>query len=536
LTKIKVALAQINPIVGDFKGNLRKHLDALKKGEAAGARLVVFSELSLIGYLPRDLLLEPHLLQNQNFALHQLTQAVGDMYVLCGVIEKNPTQIEKPLFNTLVCLHKGQIIHRYHKRLLPTYDVFDERRYFEPGTSSPILEIEGFKIGLSICEDIWQHLKLVGGTCYAQDPVADLMTEKLDLFINISGSPYYQNKIHTRIKMVQGIVKSLKCPMIYVNQVGANDGVIFDGYSMSIAPHGDITFANGFTDDLLLSDENRPLPNFSEDLEKSLVLGIRDYVVKNGFSKVVLGLSGGIDSALVLDLCVRALGSNQVHTLYLPSKFSSPLSLQLAQQLAKNYGVKLDILPIESIVKAYLDSLDPTLQLNKGGLALENLQARIRGNMIMAYSNKWGLFMMGCSNKSELAVGYGTLYGDIAGALLPIGDLYKKEVYRLAKRISQGQIPEAVFSREPTAELALGQKDSDTLPPYEILDEILEAYIEGGKSKEALYTLFPDYDSTVDQVLDLFKKAEFKRYQCPIILKTSTWMFGRGWDWPITRR
>ena len=537
----KIALAQINPIVGDFEGNLKKHIEIIKEAKALGARLVVFSELSFVGYIPRDILLEPHFLNHQNTYLHKLQEEIEDIYVIVGAVTKNPSGVEKPFLNSALVFHKKKLLFQYDKRLLPTYDVFDESRYFQRGTSSGLITLEGVNIGLTICEDMWQHGHEVSNTCYNHDPISDLKkAHKLDLIINMSGSPYLQQKVHARTKIISQISKELKCPMIYINQVGANDAIIFDGYSMIAQPSGKVDYLKGFETDLKLIDlyslkQSHKDPDFSYDLEKALCLGIKDYIHKNGFKKVVIGLSGGIDSALVLALCHEALGAENIQALYLPSKFSSPLSKELAIKIAKNFNVPLDIIAIDPIIESYISSLDKNLKISKGGVALENIQSRIRGNLIMAYANQNKALMMGCSNKSELAVGYGTSYGDIAGALLPIGDLFKVDVFKSAQKLNQGRFPEEVFTRAPSAELYRDQKDSDSLPPYEILDPILKLHLEFDKSFEEICASYPELAPHVASVMKLFKISEFKRYQAPMILKVSNRNFGTGWDMPITR-
>lgn len=543
LRSFKVVIAQINPIVGDFEGNLKKHTDAIKSAKAMGARVVVFSELSLVGYMPKDVLLEPFFLQKHNQFLHRLTESIDDIYVVVGAVTKNPTGVEKPFFNSALVLHNQKIIHQYDKKLLPTYNVFDERRYFERGSKTGYLEIEGIKIGLSICEDMWQHGHSVSNisTCYNIDPIEEFKDHALDLLINLSASPYYQNKLELRRKILHSITKALHAPMMYVNQVGGNDGIVYDGYSMFVSASGEVRYAKGYDADLKMIDLYEPhtlekTPDFSEDLEKALCLGIKDYVEKNGFHKVVLGLSGGIDSALTLALCVKALGKDHVKALYMPSVHSSPLSLEIALKIAHAFGVSFDVIPINHIMNAYTDSLDNQLALSLGGIAFENIQSRIRGNIIMAYANKHAAMMMGCSNKSELAVGYGTLYGDIAGGLLPIGDLYKCEVYKLAHKLGAGTFPEEVYSRAPSAELYMNQKDTDSLPPYEILDPILHLYLELGLSKEEILKNHSEFEPYIDYIFYLLKVSEFKRYQAPMILKVSKRNFGLGWDFPITRR
>jgi NAD+ synthase (glutamine-hydrolysing) len=536
-----VALAQINPIIGDFEGNLTKHLECIKKAKASQARVVVFSELSLVGYIPRDILLEPHFLNRQNQYLKKLIESVDDIYVIIGAVTKNPSGVEKPFFNSALVIHKGKIVFQYDKKLLPTYDVFDERRYFERGDSDSIFEIDGYRIGLTICEDMWQHSHNVSLTCYNEDPIEELKKAKLDLVINISGSPYFSHKLNIRKKIIHNICQDLNCPMVFVNQVGANDAIIFDGYSLCCTKEGVAEIAKGFQEDVVCFDifdlrSGSTRIDDSYDEIDALVMGIRDYVFKNGFQNVVLGLSGGIDSALVLALCVEALGSDHVKAIFMPSKHTRPLSYELASKLAVNFKVSLDIVPIDHIVESYIDKLDTSLSLSKGGIAIENIQSRIRGNIIMAYANRFKALMMGCSNKSELAVGYGTIYGDIAGALLPIGDLLKVDVYRLSRLISSNRIPEDVFTRAPSAELYLNQIDTDSLPPYEILDPILKLFIEQGKDKDAILQNHPEFSGHIDHILHLFKISEFKRYQAPMILKMTTRNFGTGWDFPLTRK
>lgn len=540
-SEFNVAIAQINPIIGDFEGNLSKHLNCIQKAKKEGANVVVFPELSFVGYIPRDVILEPHFLNHQNYFLHQLQQACDDIYVIVGAITKNPSSIEKPFLNSAICFYQKKQIFQYDKQLLPTYNVFDERRYFEPGTSPSIFEIEGKRIGMTICEDIWQHTHATTSTCYRHNPIQKFLGQRLDLIINLSGSPYQHDKIKTRQKILKTIAADCKCPVIYVNHAGANDAIIFDGYSMFCHDSGSIVYCCGFNEDMKVIPLKSEFsyakePDFSFDLERALVLGIRDYVKKNGFHHVVVGLSGGIDSALVLALCVEALGSDNVKAIYMPSIHSREISYKIASQIALNFNVSLDVVPINRLTESYIQSLDEQLGLSSGGITIENIQSRIRGNIIMAYANKHSALMMGCSNKTELSIGYGTIYGDIAGALLPIGDLFKYEVYKLAHEISRGRLPDEVFSRAPSAELYMNQQDTDTLPPYEIVDPILKLHIIDRKSKEEILALHPEFGPLIDHILHLLKVSEFKRYQAPLILKVSKRNFGTGWDFPITRR
>jgi len=371
------------------------------------------------------------------------------------------------------------------------------------------------------------------------DPFDDFKEASCDVLINISGSPFYPKKISTRARIIEEHSQNLNCPMIYVNQVGANDAIVFDGYSMIAKKKGEIDFLKGFEEDLKVVDlsylNSSPFPDISKDVEKALILGIKDYVHKNGFKKVVLGLSGGIDSALVCGLSVKALGKDNVHAIYMPSKFSRSISETIAFEIAASLGVKIDNVPIEPILSSYVDSLDPLLNIRNGGIAFENIQSRIRGNIIMACSNKNQALMMGCSNKTELALGYGTIYGDIAGALLPIGDLFKHEVYQLAHQIGEGIFPADVFTRPPSAELFLNQISTDTLPPFEISDLVLKYYLENGMSFEEIGEKYPQTEPYLSQIKHLFLTSEFKRYQAPMILKVSKNNFGTGWDMPIAR-
>lgn len=540
LTKsFKIAIAQINPKIGDFDGNLKKHIDRVLEAKKLGADVVVFSELSLIGYLPRDILLLPDFLKNQNKALKKLLEYASGIHIICGAVTENPTGIEKPFFNSALVLYDQKIVYQYDKKLLPTYSVFDEKRYFESGTKEGVFIINGVKIGLSICEDIWQKSKATGNSNYKMDPVEDLKKQNPDVLINISGSPYYQHKVATRVRIIENVIEQFNVPMIYVNQVGSNDATIFDGYSMLAYKKGKIDFLKGFVEDLkvidLAKEPSIQYPKFSQDLEKALICGIYDYVHKNGFKKVCLGLSGGIDSACVLGLCVKALGAHNVHAIYMPSKFSRPISEKIAYEIAQNLNVKIDTVPIDPILQAYIQTLDPFLNIAHGGVVLENLQARIRGNIIMAYSNKHQFLMMGCSNKTELALGYGTIYGDIAGALLPIGDLFKHEVYKLSHQVGDGVFPEDVFTRPPSAELFLNQISTDTLPPFEISDLVLKLFLDNNLSFEEIQEKHPQTKPYMNQIRHLFLTAEFKRYQAPMILKVSKNNFGTGWDMPIAR-
>lgn len=550
---MKIAIAQLNPIIGDIDYNLHKIRHTLSLASSQGAKLLLFPELAICGYPPKDLLFYNSFVQKINHSLHKFAQEIpSEIQVLIGTVTPNPLaeiQGEKPLYNSAALLANGGIKELFHKRLLPTYDVFEEARYFSPGSRPNYFNINGIKIGVTICEDLWNDESFWGKKNYPSNPIEDLM--EADLIINLSASPYVCGKQKIREEMLSHLARNYHKPIIYVNQVGGNDDLIFDGYSFSVSKKGEIIArAKPFAEDLIYVEYNPkekdlspllpPHPLYKQEEEEiynALVLGVKDYAYKCGFSKAVLGLSGGIDSSLVATIAVSALGKDNVLGVLMPSPYSSPHSITDAQQLAQNLGIKTEQLPIQDIMNAYDDVLYPLFKNTEFGIAEENLQSRIRGTLLMAIANKFGYLLLSTGNKSEMAVGYCTLYGDMNGGLAVIADLPKTKVYSLCKWINRNQeiIPENVLVKPPSAELKPNQKDEDTLPPYHILDDILERYIHRRQSPEEIAKAGHSPE-TIQKVITMIARAEFKRKQAPPGLKITDKAFGTGWKMPIASR
>ncbi len=545
---MKLALAQINPIVGNLEYNYKLHTEYILKALKNGAEIIVFPELSLIGYPPKDLLEKPIFVEKY-FEYEKKLKKFSedkDLYIIFGGIDKNKEK-GKYLYNTAIVLYKGKIITKGYKILLPTYDVFDEIRYFERGKKPVTFNFKKYKIGISICEDVWSIEKYKIINCDF-DPVKYLKEhQNIDFLINISASPYFENKEVIRKSLLKEQFKTHNVPIIYVNQVGGNDELIFDGNSLIIDKNGKIFSAGNFRENLFfvkfddLKIENvypTDVKEYTgiESILQALILGLKDYVRKCGFKKVVLGLSGGIDSALVATIAVFALGSENVFALSMPSEFSSKGSITDAQKLAKNLGISLKVIPIKKIFRAFLDALNPIFKDLPFNIAEENIQARIRGTLLMAISNKFGHLLITTGNKSELAMGYCTLYGDMAGGLAVIADVYKTKVYELANFINRDReiIPQSIINKPPSAELRPNQKDEDSLPPYPILDKILKAYIEEYKSFKEIVEMGFD-EELVKNVLYTVDRNEYKRYQAPPCLKISVKSFGFGRRMPIAK-
>jgi NAD+ synthase (glutamine-hydrolysing) len=570
---LRIALAQINPTVGDISANTRKHLEFITRAKSGGAKLIVFPELSLIGYPPKDLLLKPQFVADNLGALDGIASQVQGIDVIVGYADRNPSPVGRPLHNAVALLRDGRIESRHFKTLLPTYDVFDETRYFEPG---PINETENLVnigdpaatvAGLSICEDLWNDEKMIARRLYHQNPIADLNAAGAQLLINASASPFVLGKHDFRLQLFSEQVRRFNKPLVYVNQVGGNDELIFDGNSHVLDANGNLLAqAKDFEEDLLICDVSLPpsaqhpiTPSHStglESLNKALVLGLRDYVRKCNFNSVVLGLSGGIDSALTAALAARALGADRVTGVAMPSRYSSDHSINDARALAKNLGIHFHIVPIEPMHQAYESTLSPVfaqiLRAGQTGLAApdpsrpdpaadltdQNLQARVRGAMLMAFSNRFNHLLLTTGNKSEIATGYCTLYGDMAGGLAVISDVPKTTVWQLARWINQEAgreiIPRSSIEKVPSAELRPNQTDQDSLPPYEMLDEILFRYIEEEKSAQQIVA--EGFDAkTVAKVIKLIDRSEYKRRQAAPGLKVTSRAFGFGRRMPIAQ-
>jgi NAD+ synthase (glutamine-hydrolysing) len=545
---MKIALLQINPTVGDLAGNARLIVEALQTAAAHGADLAVTPELALVGYLPRDLLLNPGFVARSWTALGTLARDTAHLTpVLVGLPEPNPSDEGRPLFNSVVLLRSGEIGHRFRKALLPTYDVFDEDRYFEPFHGAQVLDIAGRRLGISICEDIWNDRDFWKRRRYHHDPIEELIRAGADAVLNLSASPFSAGKHQRREQMLSTMARKHRVPVVYVNQFGGNDDLVFDGRSCAFLPDG-APSARGrsFDADVVLCDLDSTHPiappadvGIESEIWRALVLGTRDYMRKCGFSSALLGLSGGIDSALTAAVAVEAAGADHVLGVLMPSPYSSQGSIDDAMTLAAALGMKTMTLPIEPAMRVMEDTLKDPFAGTSPGVAEENLQARIRGNLLMALSNKRGSLLLTTGNKSELAVGYCTLYGDMSGGLAVIADVPKTMVYRMARwrnETSGGPvIPEPVLTKPPSAELRPNQTDQDSLPPYEILDEILQRHIEQHQPAEHIVAAGFDR-ATVHRVLGLVRIAEFKRKQAAPVLKVTDRAFGIGWRMPIATR
>jgi NAD+ synthase (glutamine-hydrolysing) len=544
--KMKIALLQLNPTVGDLKGN--SDLIARAVHQAGNVDLAVTSELALLGYPPRDLLLNADFVEHSWDILRQLAMDLkGLSPVLVGLAEPNPGDAGRPLYNSAALLRNGQVERTFRKTLLPTYDVFDEDRYFEPACAPQILDIGNMKLGISICEDIWNDRDFWKRRRYHTDPIEELVKAGARAVINLSASPFTVEKQAHREAMLSSIAQKYEVPILYVNQVGGNDELIFDGRSSFFNGGGRLVArARGFEEDLMVADLEALAGTIAEDdftpeaeVWRALVLGTRDYVHKCDFAGVLLGLSGGIDSSLVAAVAAEALGPENVLGVLMPSPYSSLGSIQDAERLAQNLGIKTITITITDIMASFDSRLEEAFRGRERDVTEENIQARIRGNLLMALSNKYGLVLLTTGNKSELAVGYCTIYGDMSGGLAVISDVPKTMVYRLARRLnaSLGReiIPAEVLEKAPSAELRFCQTDQDSLPPYEVLDAILEKHIEQHQSAEEILTQGFDPD-TVRRVLRLVKNAEFKRKQAAPGLKVTDRAFGSGWRMPIACR
>lgn len=544
---MKITLAQLNPTVGAIEQNLEKALDVIKEN-AASTDLIVFSELYLTGYPPRDLLFTHGFLDRVREALEKLREISGrfpDTGFIMGVPTRRESGNGFRLHNSAVVIQNKGILATCHKSLLPSYDVFDEPRYFEPAEEIAPVDFKGHKLGITICEDYWNESDLWPFGGYTVDPIDRLARAGATLFINISASPFVLGKDDLRKRLIGNHVARHKKPFIIVNQVGGNDELIFDGDSLYFDADGRIIKELPAFEESIRTI-NTPAEGSPYKIEpaekieqvyKALVLGLRDYITKTGFSKAVMGLSGGIDSAVVCALAAAALGPENIAGIVMPSKFTSVLSITTARKLAENLGVKLLNIPIDTIYQAYLDELNNGLKADHMDVALENIQARIRGNILMAYSNRHGHLLLTTGNKSELATGYCTLYGDMAGGLAVISDVPKTMVYDLAAYINRDRelIPQETIERPPTAELRPDQTDQDTLPPYDILDAILHHYIEDGQSAAEIIERGYEYE-TVNWVIRAVNRNEYKRRQAPPGLKITSKAFGVGRRMPIAAK
>jgi NAD+ synthase/NAD+ synthase (glutamine-hydrolysing) len=543
---LRIALLQINPTAGDLNGNSALIVRGVRAAASQGADLVVTPELALMGYLPRDLLMNRGFVRRADAMIDGLAAELkGAPPALIGVATPNPSDMGRPLFNSAVLLKDGAAGPVFHKTLLPTYDVFDEDRYFEPGAGPQILDLGGWRLGISICEDVWNDRDFWSRQRYHPDPIEGLAKAGAQAILNLSASPFTVGKQLVRESMLGHLARKYGLPVAYVNQVGGDDDLIFDGRSGVFDAHGRLSArAKGFQEDLLVTDLAGAAGSISEDdfepeaeIWSALVLGVRDYARKTGFRKAVLGLSGGIDSALTAAIAAAALGPGNVQGVMMPSCYSSPGSVDDSLELARNLGVQTLVLPIAGIMRTYDTALADVFRGLAPDVTEENIQSRIRGNLLMALSNKFGSLLLTTGNKSEMSVGYCTLYGDMNGGLAVIADLPKMMVYRVARWRNRRKpdIPEATLTKAPSAELRPNQTDQDSLPPYELLDQILELHIERCQSAEEIVEQGYD-EQTVRRVTRLVRLAEFKRKQAAPGLKVTSRAFGTGWRMPIVRR
>jgi NAD+ synthase (glutamine-hydrolysing) len=545
---MRFAFAQLDLTIGAFDANFEAIRRAVVEAREQSAELVVFSELATIGYPPGDLLERPDVVSRNLRQLDRIASLTDDrLGILIGFVDRNPSGIGKLLHNAAALCVGGRVVDRYHKCLLPTYDVFDEARYFEPGGDARVLHLHGVRLGVSVCEDVWADPDLGGRSLYHRDPVMELVDLGADILINVSASPFELGKATQRRDLVRRYAAQSGRFFVYLNQVGGNDELVFDGHSVVVDPTGRVVVrAHDFSEDLLVYDvptdgsegsvgELREVADsLEEEALRALVLGLRDYLSKCGFRRVVLGLSGGIDSALTAAIAARAVGPENVLGVAMPTRYSSEGSLIDAEALASNLGIDHRVLPIDDVFQAYLDGLAPIFDGLEEDVTEENIQARIRGAMLMALSNKQGRMLLATGNKSELAVGYATLYGDMCGGMAVIGDVPKTLVYRLARHLNRDRetIPESTLQKPPSAELRPGQVDQDSLPPYDVLDRVVAEYVEHNRSVDDIVERGLDR-AQVEQVVCLINASEYKRRQAAPAIKITSKAFGLGRRYPI---
>jgi NAD+ synthase (glutamine-hydrolysing) len=567
---MRILAAQLNPIIGDLAGNTKKIITTLDRARELKVDLVLYPELAICGYPPQDLLLHDAFIEEMQQCLKEIECATVGMSAVVGLARRNMQGGEKPLLNSAAILADGELLGFQDKMLLPIYDVFDERRYFEPGVYMQPWSIRGRKVGVAICEDIWQHAGYTGGTRYRVDPILELQSYGVDLLLNLSASPYQFQKLGMRLNVCGKAARTLGSPLILSAQVGANDQLVFDGYSLHVDKKGHLcTLAKGFEEDYMIVDlplgeadeidarrSCAPIEidiNPIEDLYRALVLGVRDYFRKSGFCRACLGLSGGVDSALVAAIAVDALGKENVLCLHLPSRYSSLQSAVDATALAERLGVEYISLPIEGPFDAYLDLLPPLFAARQPPLGQavavptcvasssvteENLQSRIRGMILMALSNYSGCIVLSTGNKSENALGYCTLYGDMAGGLAVISDVTKKQVYELCHWINRNEeiIPLNILVRAPSAELRPDQKDADSLPPYDVIDAVVQGYVEDYLDPEGIAEKYSLELELVRELIRKIHRAEYKRRQAPPGIRVSRKSFRVGRQYPIVQK
>lgn len=547
---MKIALAQINTTVGDFAGNAERIVRFARRALDGGAAMVVFPELALCGYPPRDLVERPDFVARCETGLARLAESLPPIPTLVGSVRRSGAKEGKAVSDIAALLRDGRVEMDYAKTLLPFYDVFDESRYFEPGSGPVVFPLSGCRFGLTVCEDIWNDKYFWKKSLYSRDPVEETVRAGATVLLNIAASPYAAGKIRLREEMLRAIAVKRGIPVIYVNLVGGNDSLVFDGASCALSPRGSVLArAAAFEEDLVFAEIDAPAdseeqtsaayPPEAEQILSALTLGTRDYVHKCGFTSAIVGLSGGIDSSLAASIAARALGAENVYGVSMPGPFSSPGSLTDAEALARNLGIHYRVIPVTAIYESFLAALAAPFEGRPSDAAEENIQARVRGTILMALSNKFGALVLSTGNKSELAAGYCTLYGDMAGGLAVIGDVPKTMVYELARRVNRcghGPIPEACFLKPPSAELRPDQTDQDTLPPYEMLDAILRAYVEENRSPAEIEAQLHSDPALIRRTLRLVTGAEYKRQQAAPTLKVTGKAFGAGRRFPIACR
>jgi len=546
---MKIALAQINPTVGDLTGNVNRIIQVSRQAAQAGADLVVFPELSITGYPPRDLVEKPSFVERSEQQLDRLAAETADLpaTLICGYVGRSSSAMGKQAANCAAVIQRGSIIFRQTKMLLPTYDVFDEARYFTPGESQSLFVLNGKKMALTICEDAWNDKQFWERRLYARDPVEELIASGGEMIISINASPYHMGKRTMRRDIFSATARYHKVPIVYVNQVGGNDSLVFDGVSFAMDANGKlIACAASFEEDLIYvdpatgqGDQHQNLPDECEAVYQALVLGTRDYIHKCGFGRVLLGLSGGIDSSLTAVIAVDAVGPENVVGVSMPGPFSSEGSITDARSLAEKLGIRFEMAGISAPYDEFLRTLDPLFAGAPRDVTEENLQARLRGVTLMSLSNKWCALVLTTGNKSELAVGYCTLYGDMCGGLAVISDVPKTLVYSLARVANKrhpGAIPESVFDKPPSAELRPDQKDTDSLPPYDVLDQILRAYVENYQSPHQISQDLGLPLELVSGIVNKVDRNEYKRQQAAPGLKVTTKAFGIGRRFPIAQK
>ncbi|HVU09195.1 MAG TPA: NAD+ synthase [Verrucomicrobiae bacterium] len=542
---MRIGLLQLNSTIGDFPSNVQKLAAGYQEAVALGAEFILAPELFLCGYPPRDLLMRDDFINANLNALDEVARQIGEIPLCVGFVDKNPARPGRALRNSAAVLQNGKIIWHTHKSLLPTYDVFDEDRYFEPARTIAPFEFNGHKLGITICEDIWNDEDFWPERLYRRDPVKELIAQGAEMILNLSASPWHDGKERTRLEMLQRVARDEKIPLAQVNLVGANDELIFDGHSVALNSRGEVAaIGKGFAEEILVVDLKADSPSLKfefprheQQIFSALSLGIRDYVRKCGFKSVIVGLSGGIDSALTAALAVDALGKENVFGVGMPARYSSAGSLNDAEALAKNLEIRFEILPIEPVFNSVEKQLEKVFTGTRPNEAEENVQSRLRGVTLMALSNKFGSLVLTTGNKSEMAVGYCTLYGDMNGALAPLADVLKTDIYKVARWVNREReiIPQNSITKPPSAELRPDQKDQDSLPPYETLDAILDLYVVRNLSKQEIITRGFDV-TVVNDVLNKINFSEYKRRQAAPALKISPRAFGMGRRIPVAQK